>query len=612
DLLVNNVNQPAFVYRNDAQLQGNHFLKIAFKGQKGNPLGVGAMVTVFAGEKKLAFQHYPSRGFQSSVAPGLVIGLGKSETIDSLRVIWPDLQQEVLLNVAADQELTLMYANVRGKRDLRPKGTPPMFEDIAQQTFAKVPVHTENRFNDFDQERLLPHMLSTQGARLLTGDLNGDQREDFMLLGAENDPDQLFFQNAAGGFDPQQQSIFEEDKAFESTCGTFFDADGDGDLDVMLGAGGNDARKKIDSYILRYYENDGKGNLIKQIDKTPLAGGQLSCIRAADMDGDGDQDLFLSGRSVPGNYGLIPNSFLFRNDNGKWTNVTPPYLGGIGMITDAVWADQNQDGTLDLVVVGEWLPVLIYLNQGGKLQAPQAVKGSEGWWTRIKAADLDQDGKTDFILGNWGLNSKFSASESQPLEMYVKDFDGNGKTEFILNWYPPLDEQAYPFAGKMDITSQMPHLKKRVLKYEDYAQTTYQTLFTEAEREGARRVKATQLASCVLWNGAQMRLQELPWQAQLAPVFGIEVLDVNGDGQQDLLLGGNFYGLKPEAGYHDASRGAILLGDNNRAWKSLSPSQSGFLLDGEVRDIHKINGNGQVHLLVSRSNGPIGLYRGNN
>ncbi len=609
DLVVNNVNMPAFVYQNTTT---KNYLKIAFEGSPQNPYGIGAEVRISTDGREQVLQHYPMRGFESSMQPGLVFGLDAAPKVDKLEIVWPDKSQQTLTNIEANQTRTLKYSDAKeqyAKQFAKPR---PLFVDATQKLLPNTAVHKENRYNDFNHEILLPRMLSTEGPKLLEGDFTGDGREDFILLGASNDADKVFVQQANGTFKAMSQSVFEADKALESTCGVLADLDSDGDLDALIGAGGNEYGKGIENFLLRYYENDGKGNFTKATEKTPPAAGNASCIRAADFDKDGDQDVFVGSRAVPGNYGITPRSFLLRNDgNGAWTDITPQELGGVGMVTDATWSDADGDQDLDLIVVGDWMPIIIFRNEGKELKLTnlQTAAPYTGWWNCIEATDLDGDGDEDYVLGNWGLNSKFRASNKQPLSMFVKDFDNNGKSEFILNWYAPNEAKAYPFASKMDITDQMPHLKKTNLKYDDYAQKNYESLFTAQERQSAIPYKTEVLESSILWNeSGTFRLQALPLAAQVAPVFAIAAADFNTDGTTDLWLGGNLYGLKPEMGRQNSSRGILLTQDGNGDFQANSSTQSGISLAGQVRDVVVLDG-GKTLLIARNDAGVLGFVR---
>ncbi len=604
DLVVNNVNMPCFVYRNNQeQLSTNNYLKVKFKGPKGNSFGIGASVKTYQKGMQQVLQNIPTRGFESSVEPQLLFGLGKSTILDSLVVVWPDRHKQVIEGVKSNQTIVLDHSSANLLFNLEEKEGIALFKDVTNNILNGNFSHRENDFNDFDVERLLPRKVSTEGPRILKADVNGDKLEDFLLLGAFGDPDKLFFQQKNGTFQEQRQD-FAVDSVYESTCGVFFDPDNDGDLDLLIGSGGNEFTRGVGVHRVRFYENDGKGNLKKVMEKAPLAIGNFSCILAEDFDQDGDEDIFIGGRIVPGNYGLVPRSFLFRNDNGVWTNVTPMTLAGAGMVTGAVWSDCNNDSIKDLVVVGEWMPVKIFQNKKDRLEEAYIIPESEGWWTSIEKADLNNDGKEDFVLGNWGLNTKFKASTENPLTMYVKDFDSNGKSEFIINWYTPTDNKAYPFAAKVDITGQLPSLKKKILKYEDYAHMTYEDLFTEEQRRGAIEYKATFLQSAILWSEGNYKftLEALPLEAQVAPVFAIVIEDLNGDNQKDLFLAGNFYGLKPEVGRHDSGRGVILTGDGNGRFNFVPSDQVGISIQGEVRDakVLYVPGKGKT-ILIGRN-----------
>jgi hypothetical protein len=605
DLIVNNVNMPCFIYENQTNDQKvNNFLKIRLKGNGMNRFGIGAQVEITMADQHQVLQHYTSRGFESSVEPGLIFGLGEASHIDELTVIWPDKRMQTLNNLEANQTIELSQAEANSIYVQDKLSVTSIFTDNTEKILQGDSKHQENRYNDFDHEQLLPHMLSTQGPRIVHGDVNGDQLDDFVLLGAANDPDKLFIQQSDGTFKPSMQQVFEKDQALESTCGILFDPDSDGDMDLLVGAGGNEYQKGIENFILRYYENDGLGNFTRVIEKTPPAAGNFSCIVAGDLEGDGDPDLFIGGSCVPGNYGLPPRSFLFRNDgNGRWTDVIPNNLGNFGMVTDAVWNDFDGDQDNDLILVGEWMPIMILVNDKGRIVDRKMVPESFGLWTAIEAGDLDRDGDLDFVVGNWGLNSKMKASSERPLTMFVKDFDNNNKSEFIINWYAPEDEQSYPLATKMDLVQQLPYLKKSILKYEDYAHKTYETLFSEAERKDAMTYVVNDLETSVLWNEkSTLRLEALPLSAQISPVFAIVADDLNDDGLVDIWLGGNFYGLKPQFGRHDSSKGVFLKGDTNGKFTELSPAESGISVSGEVRDAWPFLIKGKKHLLVARNN----------
>ncbi|MDF9801138.1 hypothetical protein OKW21_006401 [Catalinimonas alkaloidigena] len=613
DLVINNVNMPVFIYQNEAEKTQHHYLKIKFKGYANNPFGIGAQVKISIKENIQVLQNFNTRGFESSIEPYLLFGLGEESSIDQLEVIWPDKRKQLLKNIAADQTLTLDHeeASSTAVPVSTARNVPaPLLTEVSDQLVQGDSRHQENRYNDFDHEILLWRMLSTEGPRIVKGDVNGDKLEDFVLLGAKDDEDKLFTQRNDGSFKRTPSEGLKIAGSFESSCGAFLDVDQDGDQDLMLGAGGNEYLEGGQHFILRYFENDGQGKLKPSNRNVPRLVGNFSCLEAADFNGDGSMDMFLGGRCVPGNYGLPPRSYLMVNKGGNWVDETPEALSGIGMVTDASWVDIDGDQDKDLIVVGEWMGIHIFNNEDGKLVNSTEIKNSQGWWNRIEAADLDKDGDMDFVLGNWGLNSKLQASPEKPLSLYVNDFDRNNKSEFILSWYAPLDDQAYPFAPKGELTKQLPQLRKQILKYEDYARQTYETLFPLQLRQQSLTYKASYLESAILWNeGGNFSLTALPVEAQVAPVFAIAVEDFNEDGYPDIWLGGNFYALKPQVGRHDASRGTLLLGRGSGKFEALSPAASGTYVEGEVRDAVMIESKQSKVMLVSRNNENIVVFQ---
>ena len=608
DLVVNNINSSSFLYRNDAnQRSGNHFLKVKFKGPAKNLFGIGTEVRLWNKDGIKVLQNFNTRGFQSSIEPSLLFGLGKETSIDSLQVTWPDGKIQVLTNVKADQTITLKNtdAAIKNVGDIQIEQT---FEEVGKNLIDTNAVHHENRYNDFNDEILLLRMLSTEGPRLIRGDVNKDKLTDFILLGASGDPDKLFIQKKDGSFLLQPNASFTKDAGFESTCGALFDYDKDGDPDLMIGSGGNEPRVPRINFMVRLYLNDGNGNFSPDPSAIPPVIGNFSALEAEDFDRDGDIDIFLGARNVPGNYGLPPHSYLLVNDGGTWRDGSSASLANVGMVTDATWADVDSDGDKDLVVVGDWMPIHIFKNDNGVLNE-STIPTSNGWWNRIKAADLDRDGDIDFVLGNWGLNTKFKATVERPLTMYVNDFDKNGKSECIINWYPPLDSISYPFSPKPELTSQLPALRKEILKYEDYGNKTYDSLFSAEVRSSALKYEATYLQSAILWNNSgSLELEALPVEAQMSPVFGIVADDIDEDGKMDIWLGGNFYAVKPQVGRFNASRGVLLKGKGERSFAFVPIRESGINVEGEVRDAGIIQSLNSKALIIARNNERVLMF----
>jgi len=611
DLVVNNNNEPCFIYRNDISGNGkNHFLKLKFKGSGKNPFGIGAEVSLWNKSGVQALQNYNTRGFQSSIEPNLLFGIGKETVIDSIQVIWPNGKMQQIKNIKADQTLTLNISDATLNAVNIKTVKQGWYTNITEEAMDKKAVHKENRYNDFNDELLLVRMLSTEGPRLIMGDVNNDKLIDFILPGAAGEEDKLFVQKADGGFQFKTTPAFINDAGFESICGALFDFDKDGDNDLMIASGGNEAGMPHFNFTIRFYNNDGKGNFNPNLNAAPRVIGNFSTMQICDIDGDGDEDVFLGARNVPGNYGLPPRSYLLINNRDSWIDITPPELANAGMVTDACWADTDGDGDKDLILVGDWMPVTIYKNEGGKFETKQTIPNSNGWWNRITSADIDKDGDIDFVLGNWGLNTKFKASPERPLTMFVNDFDRNGKAEGIINWYPPLDSVSYPFATMPEITSQIAILKSQISKYSDYGDKKYDQLFSQELRDKSLRYEANYLQSAILYNNnGNYELQALPIQAQFAPIFSITVNDLDNDGKTDIWLGGNFYALKPQAGRHNASNGIFLKGADNGSFVYVAPERSGIKVRGEVRDAAIIKAkDDKLHLIVARNNDKVLLF----
>jgi len=611
ELVINNVNQPALIYRNNSSERGVNFVGVQLKGPTGNAQGIGAKLTLETSTGTQTLEQYTSRGFLSSLGSRLNFGLGKAKAAERLTVVWPD---GGVSRIEAPEINTLVTVDHALATADSPASAPkkPTFLVEADDLLDVPAKHEEPAFNDFSVEGLMLRKISDPGPEIVRGDVDGDGLEDFILLGGLGYPDKLYLQSADGTFAFEENSSLKLTAKYETSAGALFDADGDGDNDLMLGSGGNEFSRGFDAYQIRYYENVD-GLLIFNSNHAPRAGGEISCIVPADFDFDGDMDLFIGGRAIPGNYGMVPQSFLFIREENTWVNMTPKALSNRGMVTDAVWADMNNDTRPDLVMVGDWMPIVIMFSLGdGEVSETFEVPNSQGWWSSIEAEDLDGDGKDDLVLTNWGLNSKFRASREKPLKMYLKDFDNNKKVEPFIEWYPPLENRPYPWASKANIQAQLPHLKKKTLKYYDYAQSTYETLFTEEERAGALEWRTNELQTSVIWNDGigKVNMMPLPWQAQLTAQFTTAIGDVNGDGRPDLWLGGNVFDTAPQVGRMDAGRGTLLLNAGDRNWTYVNNQEAGVSVPGQVRDAHFMDlADGSRALVVGVNNEPMRVFR---
>jgi hypothetical protein len=491
----------------------------------------------------------------------------------------------------------------------------PLFTDVTDSITLGF-VHRENAFVDFDRERLMPKLLSLEGPFMAVSDVNGDGLDDVFIGGARDQPGQLLIQQRRGGFVRSNEGLFEQDRVSEDLGVVFFDATGDGHPDLYVVSGGSEFSDMAPALQDRLYLNDGRGAFRKARGHLPSMIISGSRAAPADFDGDGDLDLFVGGRALPWRYGIDPASVLLENDGrGRFSDVTQqaaPDLARIGMVTDALWHDVDDDGRVDLVVVGEWMPITIFRNTGsGTLErtAPGGLERSHGWWNRIVAGDFTGDGLTDFVLGNLGLNTRLRASEDEPATMYVKDFDRNGFVEQILSIYS--EGVSYPFALRDDLIRVLPFLRERYPTYEAYAEQTVADIFGAADLAGAVRKQVFTFATTLARNNGDgsFTLVPLPLEAQLAPVYGMLAAEFDGDGALDLFLAGNFDGVKPEIGRLSASYGLFLRGDGRGGFTPVETSQSGFFVPGQARDIRRIRTRQGDLYVVTRNNDRPLIFR---
>lgn len=615
DLVVNNLNGPAAIYRNHAREQnGNGYLTVTLRGEGLNTGGIGAKVLVARHGTTQLLEAMPTRGFLSSVDPRLHFGLGRDSVVDSITVVWPDRRYQRLRHVAANRMLVLSQADASGRydfaRSLDTRGSAgPLFADVTDSL--SVPYrHRENAFNDFDREPLMPHQLSTEGPALAVGDVNGDGLDDLYVGGAKWQPGRLLLQQRDGSFRVSEQPAIAADSIAEDVDAVFFDADGDGHPDLLVVSGGNEFSGTAEQLRPRLYLNDGHGHFRRAVDALPNVFENGSCVVVGDFDGDGHPDLFIGGRVVAGKYGLSPTSHLLRNDgHGHFTDVTlslAPSLARAGMVTSAAWVDYDGDGRLDLVVVGEWMPIRVFHQEPNghfvERTAAAGLAGTEGWWNTVTAVDVNGDGRPDLVLGNLGLNSYITASRQQPARLYVHDFGGNGALEQILTFYK--HGVSYPLAGRDELVRLIPSLRSRYPSYRDYGASRIEDIFPPGELARATVLQAHTFASSVAINNGNgtFTLRPLPIEAQFAPVYAALADDFDGDGRLDLLLAGNFYGVPPNQGRYDASYGTLLRGTGGGQFQAVDLQATGVVLDGQVRHMQRLRSATRGRLIVVARN----------
>ena len=602
DIIVNNVNMQAFVFKNNAsQTTDNNFLKFKFNGNANNKFAIGTSVRLYYQDKTILQEVMPSRGFQSSMGYSLVVGLGKVDLIDSIRVIWPNDQTQKLVNVKANQSITFNQQEATTYfKPAKTKFKKTLLQELPENSLVQ---HQENQYNDFDHEGLIDKKLSQEGPALATADINGDGNDDVFVGGAKGQPGVLYLHLGDGKLSASNQNALALDAGFEDTAAAFFDADGDGDMDLIVGSGGNEARDQI-NYISRLYLNNGKGQFTRDTHNLPTVETNISVIAPYDFDSDGDVDLFIGSRSVPGIYGIDPQHlFLVNEGDGTFSDGTERYayqLKNAGMITDAIWTDIDGDNIKDLITVTDWGSPAIYLNSRGLSRMKSSLDSLNGWWNTIEATDLDQDGDMDFILGNQGSNIPYKATMDKPMKLWVDDFDNNGGIEQITTTH--YDNADYPILMRKEITNQIVSLKKENLMASDYAGRSIDKLFPPEELKNTIVKKANISESIVAINegNGKFTIKKLPNRVQFSCVNDIACTDVNNDGYKDLIMAGNDFEYKPQYSRLDANYGSLLLGNGKMDFEWQNYTKSGFFIRDEVKHLAILKDkNGQEYLFTA-------------
>jgi hypothetical protein len=614
DLVTNNIDAEPFIFKNTSEkFYKNNYLTILLKGH----FSQGTKVKVVHGRNQQYLEHNLYRGFQSTQEDKLHIGLGEDTLLTMLEIVWPDGRYQRMSGIAANQTLIVEYGNA----GIKPANfsiaadtmsASPLFTDITASLGLNVS-HQENKYEDFNLEPLLPHRFSRNGPQLASGDINGDGLEDFWMSGSASIAGKLFFQQRGGSFVSKDMP----DPGFEDAQGLLFDADNDQDLDLYAVSGGNEYNPLTAPYQDRLYLNDGRGNLTHNKENIPIEYASGSCVQPADFDGDGDTDLFVGGRVVPGRYPHIPESFLLLNDGkGKFSNATQgvcPALSRIGMVTDAIWVDVDEDHFPELMVVGEFMPVTLFKNNKGttfeRLQGSGLDKLS-GWWYTIEKGDFDNDGDQDFIAGNLGLNNRWNATSATPVRLYAKPLSDVSVLP-ILTYF--LDKQEYTIASRDQIAMVYPTIKTQFNNYQSFATQTFAGIFPKEESASFNRWEANEMRSMYIENKGNWRFQyhPLPMEAQFAPVQAIQTDDFNSDGNRDILLLGNDYTADFMTGRYDASTGLVLMGDGQGKFKKLPYCNSGLSIQEDIRSSIEINIKGKKSYVIGANSASLRVFRSN-
>ncbi|MEO9891908.1 VCBS repeat-containing protein [Aurantibacter sp.] len=610
DLVINNVNEKAFIYRNDSnEINNTNYLRVKLTDKVSHRPMFGTKVKIVVKDSPQWYEHTNVRGMYSTSENVAHFGLGHVNTVDKLTVFWPNGRTTEMTNLISNQELTLDYTEAK-KNSIAKEKKKSIFE---KSNLIKLS-HTENEFDDFSKQILLPHKMSQFGPALTVADVNDDGLEDFYYGGSSGYPGQLIIQKPSGIFNAQINDVFNKDKVFEDIDAAFFDFEDDGDQDLYVVSGGNKWNEKSKEYNDRLYLNDGKGKFSK-LEKLTEVNESGSCVRPFDFDNDGDTDLFIGGRHTPWQYPEATNSRILENKNGSFKDVTKTIakdLLNIGMVTDATWADIDNDNNIDLILVGEWMPITIIKFDGKnfqKVNKEEGIDNSEGWWYSIASNDIDNDGDIDLVAGNLGLNYKYKTDINEPFEVFYKDFDGNGNKDIVLSYYN--FGERFPLRGRSCSAQQIPEIKSTFPSYTQFAAANLTEVYGVENLNPALHYQANTFASVFIENlgNGKFKMKPLPNEAQISSINDILIDDFNKDGIKDILVAGNMYVSEIETTRNDAGVGLLLSGNGKNEFTAVAPRESGFYIPYDVKKLSKITTKTETHYIGGVNNGSVQSFK---
>src|SRR5688572_10638391 len=623
DLVVNNIDDPAFIYRNNArEMNKANYLRFRFfKNRNSREEIYGAVVKLYDSRNNLQLQRYdPQRGYMGTMEHFLHFGTGMEATFPVVEITFPSGRSIFLKDVKANQLLTVYESDATDNASPLQPGNP-LFEKSSNKNIFNY-THKENDFIDFKREPLIPYKCSRKGPYYAVADVNNDGKEDIYIGGAAGFEGKLMIQMADGSFKEKTQTAFIADKKFEDGGAVFFDSDGDGDNDLYVASGGAEFGAGSPLFQDRLYKNDGKGNFTRSVASILKEGFNNSLVIPFDYDSDGDKDLFVGGAVRPGKFPLHDKNLILQNNKGIFKDVSDivaPDLAKTGIVNYAAWNDVDGDNNNELVIAGEWMPVMILKFVSGKFEETSStisinnksipLSQVNGWWNVVKANDIDNDGDLDLVVGNRGTNSKITAGIDEPCTIYGKDFDGNGSYDAVLGYY--IWGKCYPMYHRDQLIDQMPMMRKKFISYRDYAGKTLDQIFTDDQKKGMDVFKANWFESGVLINEGNLKFRFVPFpeEAQFSTINDVMIADLDGDGDKDVLTGGNSYDPDVSTGNYDARAAQLLTGDGKGNFQATSALNSGLDVKGEVRRIIYLRENKQVILL--KNNAPPQLIRQN-